>query len=142
MYIHRHTKLKGMKTWNGSRITTLTLAWMGGFFDGEGCLGQYYQKQYWKGQVNGGGFRLCLYIVNTQRELLEPFLVFGGHINVRRTTTKKWSQAYVYQLRDKRVIRFLQLIQPFIKSKRRREQITEILSKQMQETNKYSLVLS
>lgn len=122
-----------------------TLAWMGGFFDGEGSFGLYRQKYRTVNEVRETK-RLCVDIVNTERILLLPFLVFGGGVYRHSKANACNSESFVWGLRDrKRVLPFLKTILPYIRSPKKLKKIQVILDGErervMKEAKRYELVL-
>jgi len=85
--------------------------WCSGFFDGEGNIHLSTQ------------LALSITVVNTQKELLEPFLRYGGSINVRKGTGKPtYHTVYQWRIGGNNIIRnFIGDILPHILSKRNQE---------------------
>jgi len=77
------------------------IGWCAGLFEGEGNI--HLNTQY----------GLSITIVNNQKELLEPFTVFGGSVIQRKTGTHQWRVGG-----NNIVERFIIVLLPHIKSAR------------------------
>jgi len=92
--------------------------WLAGLFDGEGCINKYQNK--------GKNWFLNVSIVNTEYELIEPFLVFGGSIFKRKN--QKRNPTFSYTLRGNiSVLSFILTLMPYLRSNRRKKRMLELL---------------
>ena len=88
------------------------LAWMAGFFDGEGSI-SIRKRDY---SPHAFAKRIC--IVNTRADILEIFrLHFGGKIRARKRYLKNQKVVYEWVAQAKEATRFLGLIRPYLKLK-------------------------
>jgi len=84
-----------MKKAHKIKISCVDASYLAGLFDGEGYVGSYSDKQYRLIQVG---------ITNTEKELLEPFLVFGGGIyNHSHSGNVNHARSWCYLLRGRRM---------------------------------------
>lgn len=93
----------------------LFLAWVAGFFDGEGSV----VVEYSKSPRSSRGWRTSLYATLTQTSLpcLEHMQTYlGGTIKTsdhRSFKTRRWAVQYTWSLRNQKAIEFLKLIYPY-----------------------------
>ena len=81
------------------------LAWCAGLFEGEGNL--HLSTQY----------DLQITVVNTNRELLEPFTIFGGSLTIRSKAKDNWKQVYQWRIGGNDIGKeFINSILPYITS--------------------------
>jgi len=95
--------------------------WLAGLFDGEGCINKYRAKDYWF---------LNVAIVNSEYDLIEPFLVFGGYVFLRKNHEKnsKHLDTFCYTLRgNSRVLEFILTLMPYMRSKKKKNRMLELL---------------
>jgi hypothetical protein len=93
----------------------LFLAWVAGFFDGEGCV----IVEYSKSPESNRGWRTSLHATLTQTSLPCLELVqsrLGGTIKVsdnRTADTRRWAVQYTWSVRNHNAIEFLKKIVPY-----------------------------
>jgi len=91
------------------------IIWSAGFFEGEGCVYIHKKKQKTKTY-----YSLLISISNTRRELIDFFKQkFGGYIydcTEKRPNRKK---CYCFLLYGDRAAEFLELVFPYLKSKKK-----------------------
>jgi len=93
----------------------LFLAWVAGFFDGEGSV----IVEYSKSPESNRGWRTSLHATLTQTSLPCLELVqskLGGTIKVsdnRTADTRRWAVQYTWSVRNQNAIEFLQKIAPY-----------------------------
>ena len=112
--------------------TSEELAWMAGLLDGEGtiCISNV-------GRCNGANFdqfKLRAGVCNTERALIEPFLVFGGWI--QNTKTPKGKPFFRWTIAGEPAIKFLLAIREYIRSPRRKARLE--IAIQFQDSTKRS----
>lgn len=84
-----------MKKAHKIKMAPESVSYLAGLFDGEGYIGSYRDKQYTLIQVA---------VTNTETELLEPFLVFGGGIyNHSWSGNVNHARSWAYLLRGRRI---------------------------------------
>jgi hypothetical protein len=92
---------------NQRDLTTEDLSWMAGFFDGEGHIeiAKYEHSPYG---------RLVASVTNMSRDVLTPFLIFGGRIfiAVKKSNVWRW-QAYGGEAKT-----LLERLLPYLRLKR------------------------
>lgn len=95
-------------TFNKRNLTTEDLIWMAGFFDGEGHIDIAKYKA-----ANRHGI-LVASVTNKDRDVLTPFLIFGGRIfiAVKKSNIWRW-QAYGGQAKT-----LLESLLPYLRLKR------------------------
>lgn len=87
-----------------NQLNETKLGWCAGLFEGEGNI--HISTQY----------EPSITIVNNQRELLEPFLTFGGSVIQRKTGTYQW------RIGGNNVVeKFIIALDPHIKSTKNKE---------------------
>ena len=96
------------------------LAWMAGFFDGEGSieLGVYRNKR-----TNTMYFKRRVCVANTDLNVLNLFRTnFGGCIYESSFSKKniKWKQMYYWNVATKQSISFIRAIYPYLRVKKQR----------------------
>lgn len=92
-------------------ISPELLAWMAGFFDGEGSI-SIRKRDY---SPHAFSKRIC--IVNTRADILDIFrLHFGGKIRARRGPSHQ-KTVHEWTVQAKEATRFLGLIRPYLKLK-------------------------
>jgi hypothetical protein len=95
---------------------TNDLEWMAGCFDGEGTVGITKAKHYRNGKPVSGHYTLRVSVGNTEPELLQPFLKYGGKLTERVPTNKNAAKCYVWTVHAKKAAPFLKDILPHVKS--------------------------
>lgn len=84
-----------MKKAHKIKMAPESVSYLAGLFDGEGYIGSYRDKQYTLIQIE---------VTNTERDLLEPFLVFGGGIyNHSWSGNVNHARSWAYLLRGRRM---------------------------------------
>lgn len=84
------------------------LAYMAGFFDGEGCVNMARSAR-------GNGCFPRVLLVNTNREILEAFrAVYGGDIKSISHRKEGWKPSWIWRLSHSRAIKFLDDIYPWL----------------------------
>lgn len=89
----------------------MNLAYVAGFFDGEGC-------------INFGRCRATIFprilVVNTDRSILEMLQrKFGGDIKPLSLRKPGWKQGWLWRLSWSRAVDFLSAIEPYVRVKDR-----------------------
>lgn len=93
----------------------LLLAWVAGFFDGEGSV----IVEYSKSSASKRGWRTSLHATLTQTSLPCLELVqkhFGGSIktsDTRREHASRWAVQYTWSVRNQSALEFLKKIRPY-----------------------------
>jgi hypothetical protein len=86
-------------------MDNLKQAWCAGLFEGEGNI-----------HLNTQG-NLSATIVNTQEDLLKPFLGFGGNINEREQENGAHKTVYYWRIGGNNIVfRFMEQLMPYFKS--------------------------
>lgn len=107
-------------------VDSVVAAWCAGMFEGEGYIGCFTDKERKK---QGKSCRYYqVQVVNTDRALLVPFLVFHGNIyNRTHDGNPNHSKSYSYTLRGiSYVISFALTILPYIRG-RKKEKLLQVL---------------
>ena len=107
------------------------LGWLAGLFEGEGsiCISRETKRPR--------KFSLYVNVQNTERELVEPFTVFGGHVYDRRSYSgSPWKTCYCWQVRGDQAYSVLTHLKPYLKS-RRKSHLAEIALAFMRTMNGY-----
>lgn len=94
-------------------------AWAAGLFDGEGWL-------YIKARDNtpdrvSRRFTLNVGITNSETELLDPFLKWGGRIRPVKGTALTRKQCYAWTIEARAAALFLMDVLPFLRGKKRKK---------------------
>lgn len=106
-------------------IKDIELAWMAGFFDGEGSIGLKVEIRNFNGIKFGR--RIC--IVNTRRDILEIFKkYFGGSVLERKhfqnyTGSENWKPIYSWQVHSRLAVDFISRIYPYIRLKKKQAEL-------------------
>lgn len=92
-------------------LTAEEKSYLGGFFDGEGCI--CIIKTKCPTCIDGYRYRLIVKISNTNKKIIDIFhKFFGGYIyEYNRKNCRTW---WVWQLRDRDVLKFLRHMRRFI----------------------------
>jgi len=95
------------------KISTLSIQYVAGFFDGEGCVNIYQTKKGVK--KDRIGYQLTTSIFNSDKEVVEKLKKsLGGYIQIRKRNTDKWKDGYVWRLITNHASKFLKEILPFL----------------------------
>lgn len=96
----------------GPPADALTLAYLAGFFDGEGTIGVLRIPQ----KSGGTGFTLRCDVSQTSLPVLEKYRdIFGGRIAEKsRPPNPNWAPAWVWLITGGAAVRFLRAVQPYI----------------------------
>lgn len=87
------------------------LAYLGGFFDGEGCIAIVKGKNH-LGNVQ---YSLRVIVSNTNDYVLHLYkLSFGGRIQKRKYKKPEWRDCYAWELSSTRAYDFLKCIYPYL----------------------------
>lgn len=104
--------MKNTKTIRG-KMSTLTIQYIAGFFDGEGSINIYQTKKGVK--KDRIGYQLSIYVHNTNEKIIRIFeKKFGGYVNIRKRETNKWKTGYDWKLSANQALKFLQDLIPFL----------------------------
>lgn len=99
-----------MKIKDGKITITSKIAYIAGFFDGEGCVRIKEANQ------GGNSFYVIAHITNSnQKILMEIQDLFGGAIRVQERSPNK--TIYNWSLSSSEAVDFLQTLSPFLKEK-------------------------
>jgi len=104
-------------------LTDIDLAYIAGFFDGEGCISlckvkdDSYRRNY--------NYMLAIHVSNTKLEILEMLhREFGGHFQrIKNKTTPNGKEIYVWALTRRIATRFIKAIYPYLRMKRRQAEL-------------------
>lgn len=104
-------------------MTITDLAWIAGFFEGEGSVGCYRRYERTNtGKTRSFSFNVC--IAQKDRAILEWIKTFfGGTISYRVRTASFGLHIWRLDLRSSYAIRFLELVTPFLKTRRKIAQV-------------------
>jgi intein/homing endonuclease len=101
-----------MKVKNGRETITSKIAYIAGFFDGEGCI---RIKESNKGE---NSFYVIAHLTNSYRPVLDEVQsLFGGAVRKQERTPNK--TIYNWCVSSAEAVDFLRTIAPFLKEKRR-----------------------
>ncbi len=96
---------------NNGKIDIALLAYMAGFFDGEGCVGIYRQKFVHRRDC----YFLQVGIGNTDKNILDLFQAkFGGSVQPGKLNIGRTRIVFRWYVRSKKASNFLQTILPFL----------------------------
>lgn len=87
------------------------IAWMAGFFEAGGHIGICKTSSNRK---FGYGLYLQATITNNERQLLEPFLIYGGNI----ISTQKRGTSLRWYVSAQKAINFLNVIRPYLRGRK------------------------
>jgi len=93
---------------------------MAGTFESEGTVGIYRQHT---------SFNLMVRVSNTQRDMIHPFLIFGGVIQTRRKERLK--PLFQWRLSSNQALLFLQVIEPYLVSERMKLRVSHAIHFQL-----------
>jgi hypothetical protein len=93
----------------------LLLAWIAGFFDGEGCV--IVELSNMPGCIRGKRTSLHATLTQTSTDCLEIVKErFGGNIkvsDVRKENTRRWAVQYTWVVRNENALKFFKEILPY-----------------------------
>jgi hypothetical protein len=92
------------------------LAWLAGFFEGEGTI--FIRQRTQRASAFPG-----VGVVQVDRAMLEPYLAFGGSIRKQGPASDRDRIAYRWGCEGHKAIAFLDAIEPFVRSPRNRARI-------------------
>lgn len=92
------------------------LIWRAGFFDGEGNIHLRHSSPT---RINiKGQYELVVNIVQTNKEILNSFLIFGGHIYKNYKVKESHSDSYTWRITGIKSKQFLLALLPYLRIKR------------------------
>lgn len=94
-------------------VDAVTLAYLAGLFDGEGCVG-------WANSYKHKRSTLRVSVVNTNRDLCEAFQrVFGGSVCLSYPAGYRpnWAAAYQWMLTGEAIHAFREALTPYLRQK-------------------------
>ena len=101
-------------------LTPLDLAYMAGFFDGEGCIGLYKKS-------NGSGFSPMVTLAQREPDILLAFHnTFGGTLRLISRDDRETSNRPYYELKYERYGHcafFLKKLMPYLRGKKAQAEI-------------------
>ncbi len=99
-----------MKIKDGRTTITSKIAYMAGFFDGEGCIRIKQNSQ------RGNSYSVIAHVTNTNLGILQQFQdLFGGQIRKQEKGVNK--TVYNYYITSAEAIDFLRTLSPFLREK-------------------------
>lgn len=104
------------------RMPAFSIEWAAGFLDGEGCI--HIARQTYRGKRRDT-FRLRVYIVQNNREVLEHFrdgIAIDARIYKVRRTTQHNKQVYTLNFEGKKAMALIALLMPHLIRKREEAQ--------------------
>lgn len=105
-----------MKVKIGKETITVKIAYIAGFFDGEGCI------RIKKANHSGNCYYLWVAITNTNNSILEEIKeLFGG--TVRKAENGKNKAIYHYMITSSEAFDFLTVLTPFLKEKKKQAEL-------------------
>ena len=105
-----------MKVKNGKETVTTKIAYIAGFFDGEGCIRIKQASQ------RGNSYYVWVAITNSNRRILEEVVeLFGGTIRKAERTVNK--DVYHYLITASEAVDFLTTIMGFLREKKGQAEI-------------------
>jgi len=99
-----------------NEIKKENLIWIAGFFDGEGNIHLRHSKPTYANP--NGQYQLSITIVHTNKDILNNFLTFGGHIYKNYKTKEKHTESYIWRITGLKAKPFLEAILPYLRLKR------------------------
>lgn len=88
------------------------LAYLAGFFDGEGCI---YINKFWDKRLNRHEYALSIEVGNTNPVPLRMFQeIFGGDFRPRIKKQKHWKQAWAWRVKSEMAEIFLESLLPYL----------------------------
>lgn len=96
----------------------IELAYLAGFFDGEGCITLSGPSRLWDGSRGGVGRSLVLKVTNTDRASLEPWERWGGGIVAYRPRGNRLP-CWRWACRGQQAVDCLRELRPYLRVKAR-----------------------
>lgn len=104
-----------MKVKHGRETITTKIAYIAGFFDGEGCI------RIKKANQKGHSYYLWVAITNSNKQILEEVMeLFGGKVRLAERSVNK--RIYHYLITASEAYDFLMILTPFLKEKKAQAQ--------------------
>jgi hypothetical protein len=100
------------------------LGWLAAAIEYEGSVGIHVLKN--KSQLHGYSFHPYVSVYNTDKRLIQKVLEFAdfGNINIERSNNPVHKDKVTFELRSRNgVLRFLEMIEPYLISKKERAQL-------------------
>lgn len=105
-----------MKVKNGRETITSKIAYIAGFFDGEGCVRIKHANQ------GGNSYYVWVAITNTDKPTLDFVMeLFGGQIRKAEKKTNKW--AYHFLITSSEAVDMLKTLLPFLRQKKEQAEL-------------------
>lgn len=98
-----------------SHLSADELAWMAGFFDGEGSIEIRHTRPTYANRF--GAYRLIVHVSQIEREVLNTYCVFGGKVIELDTAKGEHSASYRWRAFANNAKRFLERVLPYLKVK-------------------------
>lgn len=106
------------------KISSLTVQYIAGFFDGEGGINIYQIKPTRKWYRKNIGYTLSVFIHNTDKRIIDLFNgKYGGYVNIRKRKSDKWKTGYDWKLSSCQAKNFLKEIVSYLILKKERAKI-------------------
>lgn len=103
--------MREIKIKQGRKTITTDVAYIAGFFDGEGCI------RIKKASQGGNSYYIWVAITNSNKEILDSVLnMFGGSVKQAEKTVNK--VIYHYLITSSEAIDMLKVLLSFLKEKR------------------------
>lgn len=100
-----------MKVTNGKETITAKIAYIAGFFDGEGCIRIKQANQ------GGNSYYVIAHLTNSYKPILEEVQeLFGGALREQERTPNK--TVYNWCVSSSEAVDFLRTVTPFLKEKK------------------------
>lgn len=104
-------------------------AYAAGLVDGEGCVSSYY---------NSGVFEVRVVIAMTALGVIEWLhSTFGGDLRLKQVRNTNHKQVYIWQLRAKECIPFLEAVLPYLKLKAKQAEIVMAMANTIEVRGKH-----
>lgn len=105
-----------MKVTQGKKTITTEIAYISGFFDGEGCVRIKQANQ------RGNSYYVIAHITNTNKEILEKVKgLFNGQIRTQEKGVNK--TIYNWSLSSSEAVEFLRTLSPFLIEKKKQSEL-------------------
>lgn len=99
-------------------------AYIAGIFDGEGTIGIYKHKSKDSAKRRGYVYETTLYVVNTDKQLIElMYSYFGGNMRTRKKQKENHKTSYAWNISGSKVINVLEIILPYLRLKKRQGEL-------------------
>ena len=96
-----------MKITKGRNTITTEIAYIAGFFDGEGCVRIKHANQ------GGNSYYVIAHITNTNKEMLDKVeKLFGGNTRIQEKGRNK--KVYNWYITSSEAVDFLRVLSPFL----------------------------